>query len=124
MHYITRANLERTFFTDEKIFKWQALNNKQNDKIYGVNLSNIREKRYSEKSKFPISVMVSTGVSKLGKTSIHIVSPGAKMNSGYHCNEVLPQLLREMEKLPNGDSIFQHDGACSHKSKVTLVNLE
>ena len=82
---MTLAYLEKTFFTDEKIFKLQAPNNKQNDTIYGVNLSDIREKGHSEKSKFPISVMVSTGVSKLGKSSIHIVTPGAKMNSAYYC---------------------------------------
>ena len=90
----------------EKILKLQAPNNKQNDKIYGVNLSDIREKGHSEKSKFPISVMVTAGVSKLGKTFIHIVTAGAKMNSAYYCNEVLSQLLREMEQLSNGDYFF------------------
>ena len=58
-------------FTDEKIFKLQALNNMQHDSIYGVNLSHIKEKGHSEKNKFSISVMVSIGVSKLRKTSIH-----------------------------------------------------
>ena len=50
--------------------------------------------------------MVSVGVSKLGKTSIHILTPGAKMNSAYYCNEVLSQLLREMLQLSNDDYIF------------------
>ena len=71
-----------------------------------VNLSDIREKRHSEKSKFSISVMVSRSVSKLGKTSTHIITPGAKRNSAYYCNEVLSQLLREMEQLSNDDYIF------------------
>ena len=95
--YMTLANLEKTFFTDEKIFKLQAPNNKQNDRIYGVNLSDIREKGNSEKSKFPVSIMVSAGVSKLGKTSIYFFIPGAKINSVYYCNEGLSQLLPEME---------------------------
>ena len=90
---MTLANLEKTFLTNEKIFKLQAPNNKQNNRIYEVNLSDIREKGHSEKSKFPISIMVSAGVSKLGKSSIHIVTLGAKMNSAYYCNEVLSQLL-------------------------------
>ena len=93
LRYMTLANLEKTFLTNEKIFKLQAPNNKQNNRIYEVNLSDIREKGHSEKSKFPISIMVSAGVSKLGKSSIHIVTPGAKMNSAYYCNEVLSQLL-------------------------------
>ena len=43
---MTLANLEKTF-TDEKIFKLQALNNTQNDRIYGV----------SENRKFPVSLV-------------------------------------------------------------------
>ena len=106
LYHITLANLGKTFFTNEKIFKFQTPNNKQNDKIYGVNLSDIRRKGHPEKSKFLISVIVSTGISKLGKTSIHIVTPGTKMNSASYCFEVLSQLLREMEQLSNGDYIF------------------
>ena len=41
---MTLANLEKTFFADEKIFKLRAPKNKQNGRIYGVNLSDIREK--------------------------------------------------------------------------------
>ena len=106
LHYMKLANLEKIFFTNEKIFKLKAPNNKQNDRIYVVNLSDMREKGHSEKSKFPISVMVSAGVSKLGKTSIYFVTPGAKMNSAYYCNEILSQLLRGMEQLSNGNYIF------------------
>ena len=106
LHYMALANLKQIFFTDENIFKLQTLNNKKNDRIYVANLSDIRKKGHSEKTKFPISVMVSAGVSKLGKTSIHIVTPGAKINSAYYCNDVLSQLLREMEQLSNGDYIF------------------
>ena len=80
MFYLTPANLEKTFFTNEKIFKLQEPNNKQNDRIYGVNLSDIRENGHSQKREFPVSVMVSAGVSRLGKTYIHFVTSGAKIN--------------------------------------------
>ena len=50
LHYMKLANLEKIFFTNEKIFKLKAPNNKQNDRIYVVNLSDIREKGHSEKS--------------------------------------------------------------------------
>ena len=72
--YMKLNNLERTFFTKEKIFKFQALNNKQNYRIYGVNLSDIRVKGHSEKSKFPVSIIVYAGVSKL-KKSFHSLYP-------------------------------------------------
>ena len=118
LRYMTLCNLEKTFFTDEKIFKLPAPNNKQNDRIFEVNLRDIREKGDSEKRKCPVSVMFSAGVSKLGKTSIHFVTPGVKINSAYYCNEVLSQLLPETEQLSNGD------GASSHTSKVKLTYLE
>ena len=44
--------------------------------------------------------MVSVGVSKVGKTSIHFVTPSAKINSAY---DVLSQVLPKMEQLSNGD---------------------
>ena len=101
--YMALENFEKIFFTDEKVFKLQTPNNRRNDRIYGVNLSDITEKEHSEESKFLVSVMVSVGVSKLGKASIHFVTPGAKINKAYYCNEVLSQLLPEMEELSNGD---------------------
>ena len=52
---MTLANLEKTVFTNEKIFKLQAPNNKQNDRIYVVNLSDVREKGHSEKTNFQLA---------------------------------------------------------------------
>ena len=89
LRYMALGNFEKIFFTDEKILKLQAPSNKQNDRIYGVNLSDIREKDRSEKSKFPISVMASASVTKLGKTSIDFITPGVKIISAYYCNDVL-----------------------------------
>ena len=122
LRYTTLASLEKTF-TDEKIFKLQALNNKQNNRIYVVNLSDALE-RNSEKSKFAMSKMVFAGVSKLLKTSIHFLTPGTKINSSYYCNEVLSQPLPEIKQLSNGDCIFQQDAACSHTLNVMLAYLE
>ena len=44
LRYITLASLEKTFFTDEKIFKLQAPNNKQNDRICKLHLSKVNFK--------------------------------------------------------------------------------
>ena len=96
------ANLGKTFFTDEKIFKLEAPNNKQNSRIYWVNLSCIKEKSHSKKSQFPITIMAFSGISKLGKTFSHFVT---KINSVCYCNEVLSQLPLEMEQLSNGDQM-------------------
>ena len=102
----------------------QAPNNKQNGIIYVVNLSNIREKRHSGKSKFPVSVMVSAGESKLRKTFIHFVTSGTKINSACYCNHIWLQLLSGVEQLSNGDYIIKQDGARSHTSKIILTYTE
>ena len=87
-------------------------------RIYGISLSDIREEGHS------VLILVSAGVSKLRKTSIHFVFSGVKINSAYYCNEILSQLLPEMEQLSNCDYIFQLNGARSHASKVILAYLE
>ena len=108
--------MEKTIFTDEKIFKLQASNNNQNDIIYQVNLSDIKEKGHSEKRKLPVSLMVSAGVFKLGKTSIYFVTPGA-MILQWHFATITVRDARD-------DYIFKQGGARSHTSKVTLAYLE
>ena len=42
---------------------------------------------------FLSSAMVSVAVSKLGKTGLMFVQPGAKINSVYYCENVLEQGL-------------------------------
>ena len=83
--------MEKTIFTDEKIFKLQASNNNQTDIIHEVNLNDIKEKGHSEKRKLPVSLMVFAGVFKQGKTSIYFVTPGAMINRTYYYNDILPQ---------------------------------
>lgn len=67
--------------------------------------------------------MVSLGVSKCGKTSIHFVEPGVKVNSQYYCNTLLADLIPEMKALSGGDFTLQQDGARSHTSVYTLQYL-
>ena len=55
--------------------------------------------------------MVSAGVSKIGKTSIHFVTPGAKIN------------IIAM-KFCHSDNIFMQDGALSHTSNAPLAYLD
>ncbi|KAF2888120.1 hypothetical protein ILUMI_18053 [Ignelater luminosus] len=56
-----------------------------------------------------------------GKTKLHLIDPGAKVNSTYYINNVLkPFLTKDALRLyPDGDFVFHHDSAPSHVSKVT-----
>jgi len=68
--------------------------------------------------------MVSVAVSKLGKTDLVFVDPGAKINSVYYCNNVLEQgLLPEIRHISNNDFVFQQDGVPAHRSRYTVAYL-
>ena len=69
--------------------------------------------------------MVSLAVSKLGKTAPFVVTPKAKVNSVYYCDEVLARgLLRDIRQLSGVDGyIFQQDGAPAHRSRHTVAYL-
>ena len=68
--------------------------------------------------------MISVGVSKLEKTSVFFVEPGAKVNSQYYQEKILDKILLEMHYLSNGDFVFLQDGARFHTAKTTLEYLE
>ena len=70
---------------------------------------------------FSQSVMVSLAVSKLGKTAPFVVTPKAKVNSVYYCDEVLARgLLRDIRQLSGVDGyIFQQNGAPVSRNRVS-----
>ena len=123
LRYFTLNNLKKTFFTDESIFTVEGRYNAHNDVFYA------RERRkddideirlHHDKSQFPKSVMVSAGVSKLGKTSLYLIEQGVRVDSEYYCESLLSQLIPEMSALSGGNFIFQQDGARSHTSRYTI----
>ena len=64
------------------------------------------------------------GVSKLGKTTLHVVNPGTKVNGEYYRNELLEMMLPEIRVLAGGGHfIFQQDGARAHTAKDTVAYL-
>ena len=67
--------------------------------------------------------MVSGGVSNLGKTSLHFIEEGVKMNRYYYINEGLAKMLLEMHALSDGDFIFQQDGAKCHTAHATIAYI-
>ena len=117
-------NLARTFFTDEKIFTIEGALNSQNNRVYAKSKSDLSNVRvHNPRSAFPKSVMVSGGISNMGKTSIHFVHPGAKINSQYYCHTLLSAMLPEMNEIGENDYIFMQDGARAHTSKYSLQFL-
>ena len=105
-----------TFFSDEKIFKVTQLLNVQNNRTYAASAykkSTIKNKcLYVERSGFPMSLMVSVAVSKVGQSSIFFVEPGAKVNGAYYCEKLLALMISEMDRLTGYQPyVFIQDGA-------------
>jgi len=123
---LTKPKLGRTWFSDEKMFTVQTASNTQNDRVY----ANVRSKSdvstqrvLKGRKHFSQSVMVSVVVSKLDKTDLVFVQPGAKINSVYYCENVLEQgLLPAIRRISNNDFVFQQDGAsCTPFTTLSLT---
>ena len=104
LRVFTKQILETAFFSDEKIFKVTQLLNVQNyHRTYAPSAykkSTIENKRlYVERSGFPMSLMVSVAVSKVGKSSTFFVEPGAKVNGVYYREKLLASIIPEMDRL-------------------------
>ena len=103
LRVFTKQVLEMAFFSDEKIFKVTQSLNVQSDRTYSPSAykkSTIENKcLYVERSGFPMSLMVSVAVSKVGKSSIFFVEPGAKVNGAYYREKLLASIIPEMDRL-------------------------
>ena len=122
---VTKQVLETAFFSHEKIFKVIQLLNVQNDRTYAPSAckkSTIENKRlYKERSGFPMSLMVSVAVSKVGKLSIFFVEPGAKVNGAYYHEKLLASMIPEMDRLTGYQPyVFMQDEARSHTANETV----
>jgi hypothetical protein len=114
-------------FTDEKIFTVASPSNSQNDRVYaaaGTCKKDISADRLLRtRTTFTKSLMVSVGVSALGRTAIHFVEPGVKINGQYYRDTLLLQgLLPDIRELSDY-FIFQQDGAPAHRARETVALL-
>ena len=129
LRVFTKQVLETTFLVIKKIFKVTQLLNVQNDRIYvpsAYKKSTIENKRlYVERSGFSMSLMVSVAVSKVGKSSIFFVKPGAKVNGVYYRKMLLASMIPEMDRLTGYQPyVFMQDGARSHTANETVRFLD
>ena len=116
------------WFTDEKIFTIATPVNSQNDRVYSIETKKrqVPESRLiRERDHFSRGIMVSVGVSRIGKTSVVFVEPGAKVNSEYYCEHVLRQGLLPVIQAKCGrhNWTLQQDGAPSHTARNTTTFL-
>lgn len=125
----TERSTRRIWFTDEKSFTVETPRNAQNNRVYSTarHKSDIASKRLiCQRSHFSRSVMVSVGVSRMGKTRPIFVEPGAKIDSHYYCQHLLGEgLLPDIRaKCHLHNWTLQQDGAPSHTARNTIRYLQ
>ena len=123
----TERSTGNIWFTDEKTFTVATAVNSQNDRLYSnANKKSAVDPRHlmRERQHFSKSVMVSLGVSKMGKTKLAFVEPGAKINSEYYCKNLLAgNLLRDIRDVCGRHNwVLQQDGAPSHTAAKQLIS--
>ena len=125
LELISGDNLKKVITTDEKWFTFRG--GKGQRKVQYADRGQTRDQLnlYEEDNKKTIGVMVWAGICWEGKTTLQFVKPGAKINSTYYCEEIITKFLNKDAKrlYPNGDYLFQQDGATSHTSRVTTSFL-
>ena len=127
LNRITAEKVKNIMFTDEKDFTLEVARNRQNDRVYGKRKRDIAPSRlYHETSRFTKKVMVSAGVPWKGKTRIQFIDTECtKVNNENYKNLLEIGLLPDCRRLyPNGNWIFQQDGAPAHTSKTTQEYLD
>ena len=113
LNRFTAEKVKNIIFTDEKDFTLE---------VYGKRKRDIAPNRlYHETSRFTKKVMVSAGVSWKGNTRIHFIdTERTKVISESYKNLLETGLLPDCRRLyPNGDWVFQQDGAPAHTRKTT-----
>ena len=118
-------SVRNIWFTDEKTFTVATPVNSQNDRVYSAETkkAQVQESRLiRERDHFSRSIMVSVGVSRMGKTNIVFVDPGPKVNSEYYCEHVLREGLLPVIQAKSGRQnwTLQQDGAPSHTARNTI----
>jgi len=102
--------------------------NIQNDMLY-----DIAEKKLAiqttwlviGRKHFNENVMVSVAVLKSGKTDVHFVDKGTKVDGAYYRDTLLKEcLLPDIRCNTAEPYVFQQDGAPSHRVKLTIEFLQ
>ena len=109
---------------DEETFTVATPVNSQIDRVYSVETKKRQVPEWQlirKRDQFSRGIMVSVGVSRMGKTSIMFVEPGAKINSEYYCEDVLRQGLMPVIQATCGHHnwTLQQDSASSHTARNT-----
>jgi inhibitor of nuclear factor kappa-B kinase subunit alpha len=113
---------ETVVFSDEKVFTIEQSLNKQNDRIWMASLPSSNSSfQMAARSQKPASLMVWAAITSNGKSPLHFVKPGVKIDQVYYREHILEGALLPWAKQHFGNRSWtlQQDSAPSHRAKMT-----
>lgn len=114
-------------FSDEKIFTVDVCNNRRNDRWIGNDPANVPDAvKYTNSTKHPASVMVFGLVASDGKKMPPVFIPsGVRINTEAYLKILSAEVKPWVEaNYPEGNYVFQQDGAPAHTAKKTQKWLD
>jgi len=81
------------------------------------------ERIIKNRKHFSESVTVSVAVSKTGKTKVHFIDKGTKVDGRYRETLLQNWLLPDIQQLCGEEFVFQQDGVPLHGAKLTVEFL-
>lgn len=124
---LSRHDGLKILFSDEKLFTVEEKLNAQNDRVYGVSISDIpTEFREVDREKYPASVMVWGGFSSCGKTPLVFLEKGVRLTAQLYIQQILDPVVKHCgtTMFLNNEWCFQQDGAPCHTAKITQKWLQ
>ena len=92
-------NLDKIFFSDEKIFCVEESYNSQNVRVYAAAFEDIPEHlRTMQGFQGEASIMVWAGVSQKGKLPLVFIEPGSKVDGNYYREHILERVVEPKVK--------------------------
>ena len=119
---IKRAHI---LFIDESLIELHDTPNHQNRRIRTADPSTIPQVPVT---KFPLKIMVAGGITRYGKTNLHVIPEGKTVDGDYYRTEILPSYIQAMTSgglCPHpSKAVLMQDGVRAHTAKATLELLK
>lgn len=116
-----RVKRAHILFTDESPIELNPKPNRQNRRIRTNDPASISPVLVP---KFSLKIMVAGGISRYGKTDLHIVPQNQTVNGEYYRQSILPIFKKAMDassQFPKRNmGILMQDGATAHTAKATM----
>ena len=122
---LSSLKMAHVLFTDESPIELNPQPNRQNMRFRTKDKSKVP---VIKRPKFPLKIMVAGGISRYGRTELHVVHEGETVNGQYYRDEILPVFERAVKDegmFPEKNlATLMQDGATPHVAKLTLTQIE